>query len=64
MQISILREQLCVKGALVELDGVSRDRHDEILGAAQTSGREREVCIFYSLHIPVVGLARATGSSS
>ena len=45
MQISVLREQLCMKGALVELDGVSRERHDEILVASQMSGKEREVCV-------------------
>ena len=45
MQISVLREQLCMKGALVELDDVSRERHDEILVVSQMSGKEREVCM-------------------
>jgi hypothetical protein len=44
LKISILREQLCMKGALVELDDVNRERHGEILGAAQMTEREREVC--------------------
>ena len=45
MQISVLREQLCMKGALVELDDVSRERHDEILVVSQMSSKEREVCV-------------------
>ena len=45
MQIGVLREQLCMKGALVELDDVSRERHDEILVVSQMSGKEREVCM-------------------
>ena len=45
MQISVLHEQLCMKSALVELDGVSRERHDEILVVSQMTGKEREVCI-------------------
>ena len=44
MQISILLKQQCAWGALVELDGVSRDRHGEILVASQMTEKERMVC--------------------
>jgi hypothetical protein len=44
MQISILLKQQCTWGALVELDGVSRDRHGEVLVASQMTEKERMVC--------------------
>jgi hypothetical protein len=59
MQIGVLLKQQRMWGALVELDDLSRDRHGEILGAAQTSSREREVCM-PTLSALLVGLARAT----
>ena len=44
MQISILLKQQCTWGAFVELDGVSRDRHGEVLVASQMTEKERMVC--------------------
>jgi hypothetical protein len=32
-----------IKGALLELDGVARERHDEVLFVAQINDKEREV---------------------
>jgi hypothetical protein len=32
-----------MKGAFLELDGVSRERHDEVLDQSRMSDKEREV---------------------
>jgi hypothetical protein len=47
IQMSVLRLGLessnCMKGALFELDDVSRERHDEVCLLSQTSENERKV---------------------
>jgi hypothetical protein len=50
LQISVFRLQkeasqsaMGIKGALLELDGVARERHDEVLDSSRISDKEREV---------------------
>jgi hypothetical protein len=50
LQISVFRLQMetsqsamGIKGALLELDGVARERHDEVLFVSGISDKEREV---------------------
>jgi hypothetical protein len=43
LQLSVLRAQTEIKVTFTELDDVCRERHDEVLGAAQMTEKEREV---------------------
>jgi hypothetical protein len=56
MQISILLKQQCAWGALVELDGVSRDRHGEILVASQMTEKERVQLLTEIVHYARFGV--------
>jgi hypothetical protein len=60
LQLSVLRAQSetsqCIKITFTELDDVCRKRHDEVLGVAQMTEKEREVRVGNFSNIQLLSL--------